>query len=399
MPGEMIPAHGSLLPTTNRMRSTIEPMVNEERLVALFKELCLINAPALEEADSVAFGRMTLEAMGLEVWEDTAGAEIGGNANNVIAKLPGNAGGEVPSIFFSAHFDTVEPTAGLTIVERDGVLYSDGTTILGADDKAGMAPAIEAIRIIQENNLPHGDIYLLFSVAEEIGLKGAFALKIEELDVDFGYVLDTGPPVGSFVVRTATHDVLDVTIHGKPAHAGKDPEKGVSAIQVAAEAISKMKLGRIGPETTANVGLISGGTANNVVPARVKIMAEARSTDPAIVDAQIEHMIMEFEAAARKFGATVEIHHDRHYGGYQVAADAPVVHHAVNAAKALGMSGALRTTLGGSDANAFNQKGTPTIVMGTGMDKIHTHEEYVSRKDLVDMTRLCLEVVAQVVGR
>ena len=158
-------------------------MVNEERLIALFKELCLINAPALEEAESVAFGRMTLEAMGLEVWEDNAGAEIGGNANNVIAKLASNVSAQVPSIFFSAHFDTVEPTDGLVVIERDGAFYSNGTTILGADDKAGMAPAIEAIRVIQENNLPHGDIYLLFSVAEEIGLKGAFALKIEELDV------------------------------------------------------------------------------------------------------------------------------------------------------------------------------------------------------------------------
>jgi len=372
-------------------------MVNEERLVTLFKELCLINAPALVEAESVAFGRKTLETMGLEVWEDNASSEIGGNANNLIAKLASNVSGQVPSIFFSAHFDTVEPTEGLVIQERDGVLYSDGNTILGADDKAGMAPAIEAIRVIQENDLPHGDIFLLFSVAEEIGLKGAFALKIEELDVDFGYVLDTGPPVGSFVVRTATHDVLEVTIHGKPAHAGKDPEKAVSAIQVAAEAISKMKLGRIGPETTANVGLISGGSANNVVPAEVKIMAEARSTDPAEVDDQIEHMVMEFEAAARKFGATVEIRHDRHYGGYQIADDTPVVRCAVNAAKALGMSGELRTTLGGSDANAFNQKGTPTIVMGTGMEQIHTHDEHVSRKDLVNMARLCLEVVAQTV--
>lgn len=369
-------------------------MINEERLVALFRDLCLIDAPALAEKESVAFTKDYLERLGLDVREDDAGAKIGGNANNLIATLPGNKPG-APRVYLSAHFDTVEPTAGLVIEERDGVFYSASDTILGADDKAGMAPAIEAVHALIETGEPHGDVVLLLSVAEEIGLKGAAALDIELLGLDYGYVLDTGPPVGSFVTRTATHDKIDFIVHGRPAHAGKDPEKGINAIQVAADAISRIKSGRVGPETTANFGIISGGTGVNVVCPSVTVKAEARSTITADLDRQIEHMVAEFERAACEWGTTVEIDHRRHYGAYHIPDDARVVQVAQRAAQALGMSGELRTTLGGSDANVYNAKGVPSIVLATGMDKIHTHEEYVSRKDLVDTARLAYRILVE----
>ncbi len=367
-------------------------MINEDRLVKLFKELCLINAPALQEADSVAYVRRYLTQMGLEVSEDDAGAQIGGNANNLIGWLRGTKP-DAPKIFLSAHFDTVEPTAGLVIGERDGVYFSESDTILGADDKGGMAPAIEAVQCLIESGEAHGDVCLLFSVSEEIGLKGAAALEIEELGLDFGYVLDTGPPVGTFVTKTATHDKLDITIHGKPAHSGKDPEKGINAIQVAATAIDGMCLGRIGPETTANLGIIEGGTATNVVCSFVKIKAEARSTSIPELDKQVDHMITRFESAARKWGAEVEIKHDRHYVSYEIPDDSRVVKIAQAASRSLGFEPTLRTTLGGSDANIYNTKGVPCIVVATGMDKIHTHEENISLKELVETAKLALQII------
>lgn len=376
----------------------IHLMINQERLVSLFKDLCLINAPPLAEKESVAFVKKHLIGMGLEVEEDQAGPRIGGNANNLIALLRGNTSG-APKVYLSAHFDTVEPTAGLVIGERsagsgEGVEYfSDSDTILGADDKAGMAPAIEAVQCLIESGNPHGDVCLLLSVAEEIGLKGAGVLEIEKLGLDFGYVLDTGPPVGSFVTRTATHDKLDVTITGKPAHSGKDPEHGISAIQVAADALHEMRLGRIGPETTANFGLIEGGSAVNVVPSLVKLRGEARSTDVGTLEAQVGHMIMRFEEAARKWGAQVEIEHRRHYTSYEIPEESKVVQVALRAARALGFEPELRTTLGGSDANIYNSKGVLSIVLATGMKAIHTHDEHVSSKDLVDTARLALQVL------
>ncbi len=370
------------------------PAVNQERLLELFKALITINAPAKQERECVDYVAQLLRQMGLEVEEDDAGTIIGGNAGNLIATFPGNEPG-APRIFLSAHFDTVEPTAGLKIIEEDGMIRTDGTTILGADDKGGMAPAIEAIRMLQESGEAHGDVVLLFSVAEEIGLLGAEALRIQDLNLDFGYVLDTGPPVGTFVNRTATHDKLDVVIHGKPAHSGKDPEKGINAIQVLAEAVSNMKIGRIGPETTANLGVIEGGTATNVVCPFVKVYGEARSTNEAELDAQIDHMIQCFEAAASKWNTTVSIHHDRHYRSYFVPETEACVQIAQSASRKLGHDPVLRTTLGGSDANQYNAKGVPCIVVATGMDKIHTHQEEISVESLVETTRLVYALIRE----
>lgn len=360
----------------------------------LFKELCLINAPALKEQDCVAHVKRHLERLGLEVSEDDAGQKIGGYANNLIAWKRGNKPG-APRIFLSAHFDTVEPTAGLVIGEKDGVYFSESDTILGADDKGGMAPAIEAINALIESGELHGDVCLLFSVAEEIGLQGAAALDIQSLGLDFGYVLDTGPPVGTYVTKTATHDKLDIRVIGKPAHSGKDPEKGVNAIQVAAKAIAGMNLGRIGPETTANLGLIDGGTAANVVCPFVNIKGEVRSTDVQALEQQVDHMIQRFEEAAREAGTTVEIVHKRHYSSYEVSEDSLVVQIAKRASQALGFDPKLRTTLGGSDANVYNAKGIPCIVVATGMDKIHTHDECISREELVDTARLVYQIILE----
>ncbi|MFZ4508284.1 MAG: M20/M25/M40 family metallo-hydrolase [Fimbriimonas sp.] len=369
-------------------------MIQEERLVQLFLDLCAFNAPSKAEAEIVAWTKNHLLQLGLEVWEDDAAEQIGGNANNLIARLPANIDG-APRIFFSAHFDTVEPTEGLVIEERDGVFLSASDTILGADDRGGLAPAIEAVHALIDSGEHHGDVFLLFTCAEEIGLLGADALKIGELNLDYGFVLDTGPPVGSMVNRTATHDRLDIVIQGVPAHAGKDPERGVSAIQVAAAAIHGMRLGRIGPETTANLGMIQGGTATNVVPAKVSIFAEARSTSEQELNDQIDHMVSRFEAAATEFGAKLQIEHHRHYSSFQIQPDSPVVQVAWRASEALGLNPRLRTTLGGSDANIYNAKHVPSLVLGTGMDHIHTHDEQISRADLVKTAELALEIVRQ----
>lgn len=367
-------------------------MINEERLVDLFLNLIQIDAPSLKEADCVAWTKSRLEALGFEVHEDDAGGRIGGDGNNLIVWMRGTMP-NAPKVFLSAHFDTVEPTAGLIVEEKDGIFSSAGDTILGADDKAGMAPAIEACLALRESGEPHGDVCLLLSVAEEIGLKGAGALKIEDLGLDFGFVLDTGPPVGTFVTKTAFHDKLDIEIIGKPAHAGKDPEKGINAIQVLATAVEGMKLGRIGPETVANLGTVHGGTGTNVVCANVKVKAEARSTSKEDLDAQVDHMIVKFEQAATQWGAQVKIEHKRHYSAYNLDPASRVVQVAQEASRNLGFEPKLRTTLGGSDANVYNAKGVPCIVVATGMEKIHTHDEFVSRKDLVATARLALEIL------
>ena len=367
-------------------------MINENRLVKLFLDLCLVNAPSLKEKDSVEWTKKFLTENKLEFIEDEVGKEIGGNANNLIVKLPGTLP-DAPKIYLSAHFDTVEPTNGLTIEEVDGVFRSSSDTILGADDKGGMAPAIEAVLSLRESGEPHGDVYLLLSVAEEIGLKGAEVLKIEELGLDFGYVLDTGPPVGSYVTRTANHDKLDIHVKGIPAHAGKDPENGVNAIQIVADAVSGMRIGRIAEETTANLGMIEGGSGTNVVCSFVNIKAEARSTDPTALELQINHMKQRFIDAAAKWGGEVTFNHQHHYRSFDIDPNSPVVMIAQQASRNLGLDPVLRTTLGGSDANIYNKKSVPSIVLATGMQKIHTHDEFISRQDLIKTAQLSLEIL------
>ena len=369
-------------------------MIDEQRLLRLFRELVLIDSPALKEAACVARVRAELEGMGLEVHEDDASARLGGDGNNLVAWKRGTLP-DAPKIFLSAHMDTVEPTPNLQLREEDGVIRTDGKTILGADCKGGLAPAVEAVKALIDSGEPHGDVCLLFSVAEEIGLRGADVLDLDGLDLDYGFVLDTGPPVGTYVTRTATHDKLDVTIKGRPAHAGKDPENGLNALQVAADAIHGMRLGRIGPETTANIGKVEGGTATNVVLAELKIHAEARSTSVEDLDAQVAHMTARFREAAAAWGAEIDVAHHRHYARYHVPDDAPVVRVAQAASRALGLEPTLRTTLGGSDANVYNAKGLPSIVVATGMDKIHTHEELIRVQDLVDTARLALQLIRE----
>jgi len=372
--------------------------MNEQRLFRLFEDLCMINAPALQERDCVEFTKNYLSEMGLDVWEDDIAAKIGGNANNVFAKLPGSSLG-APKIFFCAHFDTVEPTAGLEIGLEGGIYLSKGDTILGADDKAGMAPAIEAVVALSESEEPHGDIFLVLCVAEEIGLKGAMACEaIKDLGTDYGYVFDTGPPVGTFVNKVGSRADFDARIVGKPAHAGKHPEEGINAIQTAGAALARMVLGRVDDVTTSNVGLIEGGSAVNVVPANVILRGEARSFDAAKLQAQLDNMESSVRGACEEYGATCEIQIESAYRGYHISEDAPVTRNAIAAAHAAGFSGDLRDTLGGSDANAFNEKGVPTIVCGTGMEKIHTHDEFVSQKDLVDLTLLAISLAKTAAG-
>lgn len=346
----------------------------------------------MAESDVANYLKGLFTALGWNCREDGAGEELGGTNGNLIVHIPATAP-NIPSIFFSAHMDTVEPTDRLKIIESEGIIRTDGSTILGADDKAGIAAAVEGLRAFLETGEPHGEVYLLISIAEEIGLKGAAELAIQDLGVDFGYVLDTGPPVGSFVTQTATHDKLDAEVIGVPAHAGKEPELGINAIQVAATAVSQMKIGRIDPETTANIGFISGGTAVNVVCPSVLLKGEARSLSVEKLDAQIDHMIQCFESAARTWKAEVKIHHKRHYRSYVLPADALVLKLGQQASEALGLPNHTRTTLGGSDANIYNDAGIPTVVMGTGMEKIHTHEEHIRVSDLILSAKLVSQVI------
>ena len=373
-------------------------MINAERLLNLFLEMVHVNTPARKEKVLVDLIQPRLEALGLQCVRDNANQKTGGDCGNLIATLPANVEG-IDSIFFSSHFDTVEPNPNLKVIIKDGTIRTDETSILGADDKGGMAPILEAIRVIVENHLPHGEIQLLLTVSEEIGLLGAHNIDQSLITARMGFVLDTGPPVGTVVYTAPTQDTLDVTITGRPAHAGFEPEKGISAIQVAAHAIERMQLGRIDSETTSNVGIINGGMATNIVCPQVKMRLEARSRDGAKLNKQVQHIRETVEASAAHFGAEAAVTVNHMYDTYKLQDTEPVIQIACSAAASLGLPNDLREAGGGSDANVFNAMGYPTCVLGTGMQFIHTHQECIAIEDMVANAMWILEIVKCTVDR
>lgn len=367
-------------------------MVNESRLIDLFLEICRINTPARHEKVLVDFVQPKLEEIGFACVRDEAHRQTGGDTGNLIATLPGSVP-DAPAIFFSAHFDTVEPNPDVKILIDNGVIRTDGTSILGADDKSGMAPIIEAMRVVQEQNLPHGDIQLLLTVSEEIGLLGARHIDRSLVKTRMGFVLDTGPPIGSIVYTAPTQDSLNITLKGRPAHAGVEPEKGISAIQVAARAIDRMRLGRIDSETTANIGVIQGGNATNIVCPEVKIRGEARSRDPRKLVDQVQHMVETLHEAAADFGAEIDIEVLHMYDAYRLRVDEPVIRLAWEAAKEIGLTPTLKEAGGGSDANIFNAMGLPACVLSTGQSQVHTHQENIAIEDLIRTAEWVVAIV------
>lgn len=366
--------------------------VNQERLTQTFLNLVRQNTPPRQEKAASEIGHRILSELGFECTYDDAGEKVSGNVGNLIAFKKGTIA-DAPTIFFSAHFDTVEPTPGLEPILDGDVIQSNGDTILGADDKCGMAPILEAMRILDEQSIPHGDIQLLLTICEEIGLVGAKHLDPKQIKAQFGYVLDAGPPVGSLVYSAPTQDIFEVWIHGKPSHAGAQPEDGISAILVAARAIARMKLGRIDPETTANVGVITGGTATNIIPAECYLKCEARSRNQDKLDKQRDHMIACFREEAAAAGVTVEIKTENAYQAYELGMDDPVLTIGMAAAERIGLEPLLRVTGGGADANVFNTNGVPTTVLGCGMQNIHRHDEFVHISDMVKSTQLVVSIV------
>jgi len=377
-------------------------MINRQRLSDGFARLAAINSPPLREGAIARHLVECLQHLGGEVCFDKAAASTGGEVGNLVACFPAT-GKETEPLLFSVHMDTVEPGGQVEPVLRDGVFYSAGDTVLGADDKAGVAELLEALEVVREQGIPHGPIEVVISIAEEIGLVGAKHLDYGLLKARRGFALDT-QGVDQMVLKAPGANRMKVEITGLAAHAGLAPELGMSAIQTAALAIARMQLGRIDHETTANIGRIDGGVATNIVPQQVTLQGEARSHDPHKLQAQTEHMLACFEEAAdamareidgRRVRPVVSAEVKADFARMAVAEEAPVVQLARSAAAAVGQDLLVRLGGGGSDANIFNAHGIEMIILATGMEGVHTHDESVAVADMVHVTELLVEIIRQ----
>ncbi|MGG6309687.1 M20/M25/M40 family metallo-hydrolase [Paenibacillus macerans] len=375
-------------------------MINEERVIGQFLELVQVDSETKQERRIADVLKSKFAELGLDVVEDGSQAETGHGAGNLIATLKATADRAAEPFLFTCHMDTVSPGKGIKpVVGEDGWIRSDGTTILGADDKAGVAVLLELIQTLQEQQIPHGQIQFVISVGEESSLRGARALETKYVDAKFGYAIDTGGQVGTICVGAPTQARVEIEIFGKAAHAGVNPEDGISAIQVAGKALARMKLGRIDHETTANIGRFEGGGATNIVPDHVTLFGEARSMSPTKVDAQLQAMKEAVVSACRDFGATGEFRSEVLYRAFLIPEEEPVLHIAQKAAAALGLTGTTFTTGGGSDANIFNSLGIPTVNLAIGYEDIHTTEERIKKDDIIKTAQFALEIVRQSVSR
>jgi tripeptide aminopeptidase len=359
----------------------------------LFLELAAIPSPPGEERGVADRVIRELRGLGLEVEEDGAGEIVGSTIGNLLCRLPGRLEGGTP-IFLCAHLDTVPPSAGIEpVVDEEGIVRNAGGTILGADNKSAVVAMIEAARRIVEEARPHAGVELLFTPKEEVGLLGAGAFDHTRLEAELGFVYDQAAPIGDVIMGAPSQRSMLVRFHGRPAHSGMVPEEGRSAIAAAARAIADLRLGRIDEETTANVGLITGGSARNIVPEWCELEAEARSHDARKLADLVQEMLETFAFAASVAECTVETEVSETYQGYRFKDSDPVVQLARTALDRCGYEFVPTLTGGGADANVFNAKGLPCLNLANGMMEIHTADEHIAVADLDAMVEVTLALV------
>lgn len=366
---------------------------NNNRLVSEFIELVKIDSISKNEAKIAKLLLKRLRDLGLEVIIDETAKEIGGNTGNIIARLKGDVERFYPVVFV-AHMDTVTPGNNIhPQIKEDGRIVSDGKTILGADDKAGIAALLEALRFIKENNIPHGDVEIVFTVCEEIGLLGSKNLNTSRLKSKMAFILDAIGRTGKIITSAPSQRNFKIVIIGKAAHAGADPENGINAIKIAGDFLSQINLGRIDEETTANIGIISGGRATNIIPDKVVLEGEVRSRNNKKIESYIYKLQEILENLAKKANARTEIEIKNNYNGYNLSSTSPIVKIAIKAAESIGLQPELCSGGGGTDANIFNEKGILSINLAVGMMNVHTIGEWIYIEDLERTKKYIIAIV------
>lgn len=372
------------------MTRTFEPSI--ERLSELFVTLARIPSPSLSErgvADTIV---SMLAGLGIHPTEDLTGQAIGGDCGNLVCTVGGERG--KPCIALGAHMDTVPPAGDIEPVLEGGEHFTNANDgILGADDKAAIAALLHATELLVQSGADFPPFELFFTVCEENGLVGAKHLEAGALRSPIGAVLDSTGPVGGVVAAAPSQKIIKAQFKGTAAHAGLEPELGRSAVQAAAKAIAEMHLGRLDAETTANIGVINGGTATNVVPDYCEVAGECRGHDETRLADVAAHMVDALQLGAAETGVDVDIQLVDEFRAFRLEEKLPVVALAKRAISALGVQPSLQTAGGGSDANVLNAKGIPTVNLTAGMMRVHSAGEYIELEELKRLCELALQLV------
>jgi len=367
-------------------------MLNQKRIVDNFIEMVKISSPSKKERKMADYLTKVLTGLGLEVSEDDAGEVQGGNCGNIVGILKSNSKNK-ETILLSAHMDTVVPCEVINPKIENGIIKTDGTSVLGGDDKAGIAAILELLKVIKEDKLSHPTLLVVFSIAEEIGLLGANAFDIEKYNVSFGLVLDNPDNPGKAVVKASALAQGKLKVIGKAAHAGIEPEKGINALVVAAKAIGSLRLGKVDFETTVNLGTINGGEAYNIVLPELEISYEARSQSKEKLDNLLEETFEIFEKSCKESGASFEHDIKLVANTFALEESEEVIQKMKKISKKMSLPYEGLKSSGLSDANIYSAKGIPTINLAVGMSKIHTVEEFIAIKDLSLSAEFLIEFI------
>ncbi|MBF0457693.1 MAG: M20/M25/M40 family metallo-hydrolase [Nitrospirae bacterium] len=370
-------------------KTTVDPWrsINPVRLIDTFIELVQINSPSFNEHEIGAWLIERLVALGLTVDSQNYGASF-----NLTGRMAGTVRAVEP-VMLSCHMDTVESTKGLKLIREGGIIKTDGGTILGADDKSGIAEILEALHVLKEQDLPHGDIEVVFTSAEERGLVGAKNLNFGSLKSRIALVLDCSGSIGRVVLAAPTHDSYVMRITGRAAHAGIEPERGTSAIKAAAKIISEVPDGRIDPNTTANIGIIHGGTATNIVPKEVTLEGEIRSHDADSLERTKTVIFDTARRLAKKNQVKLQIEENRQYHGFHIGEADEFVRLIKDVCEDLSITPEFIVYGGGSDANIYNSHGIKSLVISSGMQMPHTTDEFIKEEDLSKAALILLGVL------
>ncbi len=370
--------------------------INRERLAATFTELCEISSPSKKEGRIARRLKNIFSKIRADFILEDGSAEItGSEAGNLIIRFDGNLP-ERDSIFLACHMDTVEPGEGVEVLRTGDIFTSKGDTILGGDDKSGIAAIIELLTLLKENNTGHATIEVIITTCEEIGLLGAKSLEHDKIQSKFGYALDSSG-INDIIIGAPAANKIKVEISGVAAHAGLCPEAGINALALAAQALTEISQGRIDKDTTRNFGLIQGGVATNIVPEYVSLKGEIRSHSTEKLMAYTQEVTDIFNTTIKQWKGTDATGDKRpsvkttitdDYPILSLPDDSPVIQRVKEASKICGKNLQYTITGGGSDASIFSSYGLPTAIIATGMKNVHTVDEQLDLKDLVELTEL-----------
>lgn len=377
-----------------QLHSKAASKVNEQRLLELFLDLAKIDGPSTKEQLVADYLAKELPKLGFTIEFDEAHKNFNGEVGNLVAWKEGTDP-TIPPLFFSTHMDTVLPTKNLTPVIKDGVIYSDGTTILGADDRAALAAYIEAIRAVIESEIPHGPIELLLTVNEQPGLVGARFMDYSKIKSKVGYIFDSSGDVGQTILKGPFSSRIYLKVKGNAAHIALNAEEGNSAFVIAAAGLLKMKLGKVDEETLANVGMIEGGELTSIIPGTVTLAGEVRSFSKEKLNMQLRHMEQVMKEAAKELGGVVEITLEKKYSGFDIPEEHILVQNVTDASRQINLQPYLTNTLGGADTNVLNENGLTCITLGNGFQNIHSYRECISIENLINTGRLTASLIEQ----